>query len=88
VEEVETSFSSLAGRQLRLAALDQAVTASRRSLELAEEQYRRGIAAFLAVLEARRSLDQAEAERATARQDAADAAVQAFRALGGGWSVE
>ncbi len=88
VEEVETSFSTLAARQLRLTALDQAVTASRRSLELAEEQYRRGIAAFLAVLEARRSLDQAEAERATARQDAGDAAVQAFRALGGGWSVE
>ena len=88
VEDVETGFTTLAGRQARLAALDQAVAASRRSLDLAEEQYRRGIAAFLAVLEARRSLDQAEAERALARQDTADAAVQAFRALGGGWSVE
>lgn len=88
LEEVETSLATVAGRRARLDALDQAVAAGRRSLDLAEEQYRRGIATFLAVLEARRALDQSEADRAAARQEAADAAIAAFRALGGGWERE
>ena len=57
----------------------------RRALQLAELGYRSGIASYVEVLEAQRSLFAAELGLSQAQLTQAAAAVQLYRALGGSW---
>lgn len=52
---------------------------------LAQERFRGGSSGYLEVLDAERSLFNAELDLADARRDHLQAIVQAYRALGGGW---
>jgi outer membrane protein, multidrug efflux system len=61
--------------------------ALRRALHLAELRYRTGIASYVEVLEAQRSLFDAELALSRAQLDQLAAAVGLYRALGGGWEV-
>lgn len=64
-------------------ALAKQATALRRATELADLRYREGDYAFLDLLDARRSLLQAELDELDARREELDAAVNAIVALGG-----
>ena len=59
--------------------------ALRRALQLAELRYRTGIASYVEVLEAQRSLFDAELGLSQAQLRQLAAAVQLYRALGGSW---
>jgi outer membrane protein, multidrug efflux system len=59
--------------------------ALRRALRLAELRYRTGIASYIEVLEAQRSLFDAELALSRAQLDQLSSAVQLYRALGGNW---
>jgi multidrug efflux system outer membrane protein len=59
--------------------------ALRRALHLAELRYRTGIASYVEVLEAQRSLFDAELALSRAQLDQLAAAVGLYRALGGSW---
>jgi len=61
------------------------VEALRRSLRLAKLRYDNGYSSYLEVLDAERSLFQAEVSLASARRDQLTAVVDVYRALGGGW---
>jgi multidrug efflux system outer membrane protein len=65
------------------AALAKQAVALRRAVELADLRYREGDYAFLDLLDARRSLLQAELDELDARRSELDAAVNAIVALGG-----
>lgn len=52
---------------------------------LANDRFQGGASSYLEVLDAERSLFNAELELADARRDRLRAVVQAYRALGGGW---
>jgi multidrug efflux system outer membrane protein len=62
--------------------------ALRRALQLAELRYRTGIASYVEVLEAQRSLFDAELALSQAQLGQLSAAVQLYRALGGNWPAE
>ena len=61
--------------------------ASRRAAELARIQYREGALDFLRLLDAERTLLQAEDEVAAAETNLNSSVVQIYKALGGGWEA-
>jgi outer membrane protein, multidrug efflux system len=67
------------------AAQEEAVAQARAAYDLAERQFRGGAVDFLSVLDAQRTLFQAEDALLQTRFDRLDAAVALHRALGGGW---
>jgi NodT family efflux transporter outer membrane factor (OMF) lipoprotein len=67
------------------AAQSEALAQARTAYELAEVQYRAGAVDFLTVLDAQRTLFQAEDALLQTRLARLDAAVALFKALGGGW---
>jgi outer membrane protein, multidrug efflux system len=60
--------------------------ALRRALELAERRYTSGVAGYVEVLDAQRSLFDAELALSQARLQQLEAAVQLYRAVGGSWT--
>ena len=68
--------------------VDQAarVDAERRVLELAEVRYRGGVSDYLEVLDAQRSLFDAELDSVISVRDQLVALVRLYKALGGGWT--
>ncbi len=63
------------------------VAQAQRTLELTEIRYREGSDDLLALLDAQRSLFQAQDQLAQQRQARLDAAVDLYKALGGGWRL-
>lgn len=61
------------------------VAAERKVLELAELRYRGGVAEYLEVLDAQRSLFNAELDEAAAQRDEVVNLILLYKALGGGW---
>lgn len=83
--EVEDSLITYrkAGEQ-RLSEANR-VVAERKVLDLAETRYRGGVAAYLEVLDAQRSLFGAELDEAQAIRDHLVGLIRLYKALGGGW---
>jgi outer membrane protein, multidrug efflux system len=75
---VRTARDQVAAQQTQAQAL-------RRALQLAELRYRTGVASYLEVLEAQRSLFDAELGLSQAQLRQLAAAVQLYRSLGGSW---
>jgi len=82
---VETALVGLAGAEARAAALEDAAAAARSRATLATRRYHAGVSPFLEVLDAERTLADAEADLAGARGDtlAAWARLHAAAGLGG-----
>jgi len=86
--EVEDSLVGSRQSSLRRGSEHERVTAERKVLELAELRYRGGVAAYLEVLDAQRSLFNAELDETSAMRDEFVARIQLYKALGGGWPQE
>jgi multidrug efflux system outer membrane protein len=85
--DVESALAS-AGRTAEQEALQaQVVEQARVALRLAEIRYREGVDDLLGVLDAQRTLFQAEDQLAQIRLARLQASVSLFKALGGGWQV-
>ncbi|MBS1161610.1 MAG: efflux transporter outer rane subunit [Proteobacteria bacterium] len=63
------------------------VTATRRALELSQTRYEAGYAGFSDVLDAQRTSNNAQLQYLTSRKNRLGAAVDLFKALGGGWQA-
>jgi NodT family efflux transporter outer membrane factor (OMF) lipoprotein len=85
LEEVENGLVAYANEQTRYRALAAAVDANRRALDLANDRYRKGLADFLDVVDAERSLYQSEDELANSQSTVSVNLVTLYKALGGGW---
>jgi len=84
--EVEDALVA-ASRQAQQEALQQQVQAqAREALRLAEIRYREGADDLLTVLDAQRTLFSAQDQLAQIRENRLDAAVDLYKALGGGWT--
>jgi multidrug efflux system outer membrane protein len=83
--EVEDSLVGLRQSGLRLGSESERTSAERKVLELAELRYRGGVADYLEVLDAQRSLFDAELSETSARRDQIVSLIQLYKALGGGW---
>lgn len=85
LEDVENALVAYSREQDRRAKLEQAVSESRRAVELADELYLRGLADFLSVLEAQKSRYELEDELAQSETGVVVNLVALYKALGGGW---
>ncbi|WP_223163407.1 efflux transporter outer membrane subunit [Methylococcus geothermalis] len=83
--EVDNALTAYADEQRRNDALNQSVQSSRQTLDLARRRYRAGISNFLPVLDAQRTLLQAEQDYANSTSTLAADLVALYKALGGGW---
>ena len=87
-EDVENALVAYAKEQVRRRSLEDAVKSSQESLHLANKLYANGLTDFINVLDAERSLY--EAEDALANSDIAVSAdvVALYKSLGGGWEAQ
>jgi len=85
--EVETALADLEAEQGRLEALRAAVGAAGDAARRAEARFRIGVDDYLPVVDAQRTLLDAELQQLLTAQRLAQVRVGLFRALGGGWEV-
>jgi multidrug efflux system outer membrane protein len=83
LEDTENSFVAYSTRQTQLKSLSEQAQASRRATELADTQYREGVADFLVLLDAQRTQLDAEDSVAQAETDVNVSVVAIYKALGG-----
>ncbi len=87
LKEVEDGLGSAARGAAHEQAQQTIVGQARRTLELAELRYREGADDLLSVLDAQRTLFQAQDTLVQLRQARLNAALDLYKALGGGWST-
>ena len=83
LEDTENSFVAYSARQTQLKSLTEQAQASRRAAELADAQYREGVADFLVLLDAQRTQLDAEDSVAQAETSVNVSVVAIYKALGG-----
>jgi multidrug efflux system outer membrane protein len=83
--EVEDALAGVRTAGARRESQLRRVVAERVVLDLAEVRYRGGVSDYLEVLDAQRSLFDAELDEAAAIRDQLVFVIQLYRALGGGW---
>jgi outer membrane protein TolC len=86
-QEVEDALAGFLNAQAAQALQESAVTAAKRSVELALVQYREGATDFQRVLDAQRSLLQEQNRVAELGSSVATDLVALYKALGGGWEA-
>jgi NodT family efflux transporter outer membrane factor (OMF) lipoprotein len=87
LQETEDAMGAFQQEQVRLEALDAAVSDARRALDLAQARFQAGTVSFRDVLDAQSRLQLAEAAWTASRAAAGESLVALYRALGGGWSL-
>jgi len=87
VEETESAVVAYDRAHERLAILGEAVSSSTRAAELAQQRFEAGLTDFLQVLDAQRTLLEAENQLAVGHTAAATALVAVYKAVGGTWPV-
>lgn len=86
LEEVQVALTTYDREQERVRRLAESADASRKAVELSQELYTRGLADFLSVLDAQRTLLDTEAQLEESRVAVVTDSVALFKALGGGWN--
>jgi multidrug efflux system outer membrane protein len=87
LREVEDSLVGLLKAGQQRGVQSERVGAERRVLDLAETRYRGGVAAYLEVLDAQRSLFDAEIDEILSISEHVISLIRLYKALGGGWPV-
>jgi outer membrane protein, multidrug efflux system len=87
LEETEVALQSYDRAHARLAILDAAVRSSERAAALAQQRFEAGLTDFLQVLDAQRTLLEAENQLALGHTAAATALVAVYKAVGGTWPL-
>lgn len=85
LHEVENALAAYGSDQSRRASLAAAAAASDDALTLARQRYASGLASFIEVLDAERTLQQSQEALAEATTAQSTDLVELYKALGGGW---
>jgi multidrug efflux system outer membrane protein len=88
LREVEDALVALQKAGEQRGSQAERVAAERKVLELSELRYRGGVADYLEVLDAQRSLFNSEIDEVASVSDQVTSLVRLYKALGGGWPVE
>jgi NodT family efflux transporter outer membrane factor (OMF) lipoprotein len=83
--ELEDAAIGFAQRRAQVAILEESVQAARRSLDIADVQYREGLVDFERVLDSQRALFGQQERLVTTRGAVAQSLIALYKALGGGW---
>jgi len=87
LQETQTAISDFSYEEQRRVELQQAAASAQLSVNMAKERFDRGYDNFLDVLDAERTLLQAEDSLAMSEISSALDLVSIYKALGGGWQV-
>jgi multidrug efflux system outer membrane protein len=87
LREVEDALIALQKAGEQRGSQGERVVAERKVLELSELRYRGGVADYLEVLDAQRSLFTAEIDEVSSISNQVTSLVRLYKALGGGWPV-
>jgi NodT family efflux transporter outer membrane factor (OMF) lipoprotein len=87
-QEAEDAIAAYRAEQARLGRLGEASTAAQSALKLSEDVYRAGLADFLGVLDAQRSVLELDQAIAQARTSTLVQSVLLFKALAGSWPID
>jgi len=87
LEESEGSLVRYDRSHARLAILEEAVKSSERAADLAKQRYEAGLTDLLQVLDAERTLLDAQSQLAAGHTSAATALVAVYKAVGGTWPI-
>ena len=85
--EVENSIAGYLGAQRQIVALTDSVAAAQRAVQVAETQYRGGIADYTRVLTTQNFLQTEQDRQVSTRGAAALNLISLYRAMGGGWEL-
>jgi NodT family efflux transporter outer membrane factor (OMF) lipoprotein len=88
LEETQGALVSYDRAHARLAILESAVQSSQRAAALAQQRFEAGLTDFLQVLDAERTLLDAENQLALGHTEAATALVAVYKAVGGTWPLQ
>lgn len=88
LEETQNALVSYDRAHARLAILEDAVQSSQRASALAQQRFEAGLTDFLQVLDAERTLLDAENQLALGHTAAATALVAVYKAVGGTWPLK
>ena len=88
LHDVDNALTAYGSEQRRRDRLSAAVREDQRALSLAQQRYQQGVADFLQVLIAQRSLLGAEIDLADSTATVSTDLVQLYKALGGGWETD
>jgi NodT family efflux transporter outer membrane factor (OMF) lipoprotein len=86
--DVDNALTAYQAEQTRRAELVQAVFDNQHALVLAQSRYQQGVADFLTVLDAERSLLAAQLQEADSTTTVSSNLVALYKALGGGWETD
>ncbi|HVC62656.1 MAG TPA: efflux transporter outer membrane subunit [Acetobacteraceae bacterium] len=86
--DVDNALTAYQTEQARRDQLVLAVAQSRRALGLAQSRYQQGVADFLTVLDAERSLLSSQLQLADSTTTVSENLVALYKALGGGWQTD
>ena len=87
VEETETALVTYDRSHARVGILDDAVRSSTRAATLAQQRFEAGLTDLFQVLDAQRTLLDAENQLAQAHTAAATALVAVYKSTGGMWAI-
>ncbi len=87
LQDVENSLVAFQREQEREKKLEIAVENSRRAVDLSDALYSAGMADFLTVLDAQRSLFSAEDQLVRSERSVVENMIAVYKALGGGWEM-
>ncbi len=85
--EVDDAAVAFAKGREQTVLLAEAVTAARRSLAIANIQYREGLTGFERVLDSQRALFSQQEREVSALGDVAKSLIALYKAMGGGWQA-
>jgi outer membrane protein, multidrug efflux system len=88
LEETQVALVTYDRAHARLAILEDAVKSSQRASALAQQRFEAGLTDFLQVLDAERTLLDAETQLALGHTAAATALVAVYKAVGGTWPLQ
>jgi outer membrane protein, multidrug efflux system len=88
LHEVENDLTAYGTEQSRHGALAETLAQNRTALTLAQQRYESGVASFLDVLDAERTLQQTELSLTDSTAAVSTDLVALYKALGGGWQDE
>jgi NodT family efflux transporter outer membrane factor (OMF) lipoprotein len=86
LEDVENALTAFAEEQERQDALTEAMQSAQRAADLARDQYSSGLIDFQSVLDAERTLLNAQDQLAQSKGQVTANVISLYKALGGGWT--
>jgi outer membrane protein, multidrug efflux system len=87
-EDVENALVGYTKEQLRLRSLEDAEKSSQASLRVANQLYANGLANFINVLDAERSMFQIQDQLVQSQRAVSMNLISLYKALGGGWNAQ